>query len=298
MKKRLGFTLVEVSLFLGITALLFLGVTIGTQNAINQQRHSDAVNGFTDFLKNVYSEVSNPQSTGNGNSKKAIYGRLIVFGETYSIEKEVGSNGNERYKENEGKRDIYVYDVLGDAGTLSSSDDSLGGLLSVAKVSAFNYEKIGDQGYNRIVKVIPAGETESYSPRWQSIIETTTKGTGAKLSILIVRHPRSGTINTLVVDETLEVNTVLQNALNNTYLINTKKNDDCIGNNANCKPYDDSRNMLKNKLGSFSAKEVDLCINVFGDNTERRRNVRIVENARNAAGVILVDADSSDNRCN
>ena len=56
-------------------------------------------------------------------------------------------------------------------------------------------------------------------------------------------------------------------------------------------------NMLKDKIDSFSAKEIDLCINIFGDGG-RRRDVRIVENARNAGGVILMDADGDDNKCN
>ena len=132
---RLGFTLIEVSLFLGITALLFVGVTIGTQNAISQQRHSDAINGFTDFIKNVYSEVSNPQSTGHGNSNKAIYGRLIVFGEDYSIDKE----DNGRLKKNDGRRDIYVYDVLGNADGDGASD-SLTDMLTSVKASVFSVE--------------------------------------------------------------------------------------------------------------------------------------------------------------
>ena len=294
MKKRFGFTLVEVSLFLGITALLFLGVTIGTQNAINQQRHSDAVNGFTDFLKNVYAEVLNPQGTGYGNSKKAIYGRLIVFGETYSIDK----NDAGELKQNEDKRDIYVYDVLGDAEAdkKGTSDGSLTGLLTTAKAAVFNYEKTGESGSNLIkAKLIPAGETESYSPKWQSKIETTTKSVTAKMSILIVRHPRSGTVNTLISDDTLEINTVLKNTESLTFLLN--KNDECTA-SSYCTQYNNAMGMLTTEMDSFSAKEVNLCINVFGDNAERRRNVRIVENARNAAGVILVDADSSDNKCN
>lgn len=294
MKKRLGFTLIEVSLFLGITALLFMGVTIGTQNAINQQRHSDAVNGFTDFLKNVYAEVLNPQSTGYGNSKKALYGRLIVFGEKYSIEKDDAG----KLKQNEGKRDIYVYDVLGDAGTSNLADGSLLSLLRNVNVSVFNNEKISNLNNNTInIKMVPAGETESYSPRWQSKIETTAKDTGAQFSILIVRHPRSGTVNTLVRDNTLEINEFLHNIESISSFPVNKNNDKCVISDY-CNRYDMGHGILKNSLSTFSAKEVDLCINVFGDNSERRRNVRIVENARNAAGVMLIDADSSDNRCN
>ena len=58
-KNKLGFTLIEVSLFLAITGLLFLGVTLGVQNSIYQQRYNDAVQSFANFLGNIYDEVLN-----------------------------------------------------------------------------------------------------------------------------------------------------------------------------------------------------------------------------------------------
>ena len=81
-KMRRGFTLIEVALFLAVTGLLFAGVMVGVQNSIWQQRYNDTVQNFANFLRNVYSEVSNPQSSGNGRSEElAIYGKLISFGE-------------------------------------------------------------------------------------------------------------------------------------------------------------------------------------------------------------------------
>ncbi len=293
MKKRLGFTLVEVSLFLGITALLFLGVTIGTQNAINTQRQNDAVNGFVDFLKNVYSEVSNPQSTGYGNSDKAIYGRLVVFGEEYSIDRVEGDNGRISTKTNDGRRDIFVYDVLGNANE-SGSSDSLFEMLKEINISPFSLEKTSTNVNSYNGKLIPAGETMSYSPRWQTVIETTTKDAPAKMAILVVRHPRSGTINTLVLEDTMEINTILRTVLDGNYTF-VITNGQPVGTNSGI--YNNAMNMLKDKIDSFSAKEIDLCINIFGDGG-RRRDVRIVENARNAGGVILMDADGDDNKCN
>ena len=54
-----GFTLIEVSLFLAITGLLFLGVTIGVQNSIFQQRYNDSVQNFVEFLRSAYSKTEN-----------------------------------------------------------------------------------------------------------------------------------------------------------------------------------------------------------------------------------------------
>ena len=55
--KRKGFTLVEIALFLSITALLFAGIIVGTNNSIAQQRYTDAVQNFTELLRSVYPEV-------------------------------------------------------------------------------------------------------------------------------------------------------------------------------------------------------------------------------------------------
>ena len=106
-KHRAGFTLVEVSLFLAITALLFMSVTVGVQNSIYQQRYNEAVQSFADFLGNTYSEVMNVQSSGYGRTKKAIYGKLVVFPD---------NSAGEGEGEEEDGQVIYVYDVVGDAG--------------------------------------------------------------------------------------------------------------------------------------------------------------------------------------
>ena len=59
------------------------------------------------------------------------------------------------------------------------------------------------------------------------------------------------------------------------------------------------KNLLLSKLNSFSTTEVNFCVNPEGYNTasSRRRNIRIVANARNASGVETIDLDSDDNEC-
>ena len=86
---RSGFTLVEVALFLAITGLVFAGIVVGTQNSIFQQRYNDAVQNFAEFLRSMYSQVTNVQSEGHGRSEYAIYGKLVNFEED-----ENGNNKN------------------------------------------------------------------------------------------------------------------------------------------------------------------------------------------------------------
>ena len=100
---RRGFTLVEVSLFLAITAAIFVSIAVGTQNSIFQQRYNDAVQNFAEFLRSIYSQVTNVQSEGDGRSGYAIYGKLVNF--------EI-DNGNNK---------ITTYNVVGEV-----AEDDLG----------------------------------------------------------------------------------------------------------------------------------------------------------------------------
>ncbi len=269
-KIRRGFTLIEIALFLAVTGALFAGIMIGTQNSIWQQRYNDTIQNFANFLRNVYSEVSNPQGLGDGRSDQAIYGKLISFGQTYGLDGEELAANDQK---------VFVYDVVGDAtgvgtGSVAEALKNLGANVVV--------EEKDNNGIT--TKVVPAGIAESYSPIWSSVVEATTDDGGGlyKGSILIVRHPRSGTINTLVSSAVIEVNKEVQSA-------NYDKN------------FNNVRKILTSKLssGAFSLKEANLCVNPYGigETGAVRRNIRIIENARNASGVEIINADSNDNKC-
>lgn len=270
--KKLGFTLIEVSLFLAVTGLLFMGIIIGTQNALRNQRFYDSTQNFVEFLKNVYSQVSNPQSQGQGNGDLAIYGKLVVFGQNTGLD---GTTVN-----NDSIQRVYVYDIVGDAvGT--GSGDVLNMMISLnANVVKPAY------GGATVTKLDYAGLVEDYVPRWDAQIEVKGGHTPYKGSILIIRHPSSGTINTLVSDAIVQVNSAVRQA--NSVL--------AAGGSYNYK------NILKNYLtvsGSFKPREIDFCVNPEGTSaaSSLRRNVRLAENARNSSGVMLLDLDGAENRC-
>ena len=275
--KRKGFTLVEIALFLAITGLLFAGIIVGTNNSIFQQRFNDTVQNYTEFLRSIYSEVSNPQSVGDGRSEVAIYGKLISFGQT------VGLDGND-FDDDRAQR-IYVYDIVGDVvGTGTGTAVEL--LKNLNANVVFLHET--DDGN---VKVEPAGIVESYIPRWGASIEKAGsremndnieniyKGT-----ILVVRHPRSGTINTLVSSKVLDINAKIKEA--NEAGSRQEKENVISG-------------LLTSSLDSFDTDTVDFCINPYGVDkfSDLRRDIRIVKNARNASGVEMIDMDDSRNVC-
>ena len=104
-KHHFGFTIIEVSMYLAITAMLFVGIAMTTQSRIENQRYDESVNDFAEFLRNVYSEVENTQNVkygsagtsyrkgcttdsstsetltvkDTGQSNCAFYGKVIIF---------------------------------------------------------------------------------------------------------------------------------------------------------------------------------------------------------------------------
>lgn len=182
-RQKHGFTLIEVMLFLAVTGLLFLSVTIGVQNSIYQQRYNDVVQSFANFLRNVYDEVLNVQSVSDGRQNVAIYGKLITFGEGNDAEKQA----------------FYVYDVIGQ--TVNSGDLGSGTTLGLLKMLGINvvFREAEDQPYK------PVGIVEEYMPNWGARIQPVNSYSDFKGSLLIARDPKSGTVRTFFDENVINV---------------------------------------------------------------------------------------------
>ena len=252
---RRGFTLVEVSLFLAITAAIFVSIAVGTQNSIFQQRYNDAVQNFAEFLRSTYSQVSNVQSEGTGRTGLAIYGKLIVFG----------------VNEEENKNEITSYNVIGKIGDESSGGDVL------TRLAGLNANVIIQDGSD----FKPVGWVENYTPRWASQIQTgaTWEDDGYEIfqgMLLIVRHPSSGTIYTFVDKSgTIDVDEMIEQS-------------EALGAEKNyLKP------LLEPATRGFEKDDVVFCVNPNGaERSSLRRGIRITAGARNASGVeILSDGE-------
>lgn len=256
----------EVALFLSVSGLLFIGIAAGVQNSVWQQRVNDSVQSFAEFLKTVYSQVSNPQGAGTtgGRSDKAIYGKLISFGQGYQLSGEAVQSG---------EQEVFVYDVVGDAESNGTGD-------TISLLGSLDPKVVVSKNEAGTVTMSFAGMAESYIPRWTAVIQNT----GNDLyegSILIVRNPRSGTVNTFVSPTVLNINQAV-----------AEKN---VG---------VAESILKANLGGFSQSEVNFCINPYGDNVqdENRKNVRLLSGAHNASGVVIVgdgknESGKYDNQC-
>lgn len=265
-QKRNGFTLVEVMLFLAVSGLLMLGVFGMTQTSIRAQRYNDSVQNFAEFLRRVYSAVENPQGIGNGRSEYAIYGKLVTFGESYDT---TGAEIKDKQK-------FFVYDVVGSSDGIGSGDVAT--MLRAVNANVVMTVKEGSQDV-----ASPAGIVESYEPTWGAAIDKSGVSNNGKLftgSLLVVRHSRSGTISTLFSNEVVQVNDTLRR-------YSTNVNNDAV------------KNLLLNKLDSFSTRQVDFCVNPTGYKlkSNTRRDVRVIAGARNISGVELIAQDSDDNKC-
>ena len=191
---RRGFTLVEVSLFLAITAVIFVSIAVGTQNSIFQQRYNDAVQNFAEFLRSMYSQVTNVQSEGDGRSGYAVYGKLVNF--------EKDDNGNNK---------ITTYNVVG-----KIAEDDLGNGNVLDRLKSLEADVVLEKDG----KYEPVGFVENYRPRWASQIQTTGGWNDDKYNVytgalLIVRHPSSGTVYTFSSKESIDVKKYLQDLKGN-----------------------------------------------------------------------------------
>jgi len=283
-RKRFGFTLIEVAIFLAISGLLLAGMIAGTQNSLWHQRFNDATQSFAEFMRSVYSQVSNPQSIGEGRGEIAIYGKLVVFGE------KVGLDGTDFDFDEDGQptsQRVFVYDVVGNViGTGTGDARTLLYNLGANVVVATEWESSGVASYVKHVE--PAGIVQSYAPRWAASIEN-VDGTAYEGSILVVRHPRSGTINTLVSDEAIQVNEQIRDINNGPPgATNNEKYKNIL-----------IKYLDSNTPNNFRPATVDFCINPYGIevDSEIRRDIRLVENARNASGVEIIDLDGINNVC-
>ena len=209
-KARRGFTLIEVVLFLGLTAALFAGIAAGVGNSVYQQRYSDAVQNYAEFLRTVYSQVSNVQSESTGrSSNQAIYGKVITF----RAEDKNNGHGNV----------IKTYNLIGDLEQVTVSgevgtDDGTGKAvctntgsvivrLGCLRVNVLTSDSNG--GYK------PVGFVEEYQPRWDSEIQTTDGWDSGydvfEGIVIIARSPSTGNISTYVwapKDDVGQMNTV------------------------------------------------------------------------------------------
>lgn len=172
--KTAGFTIIETMLFLGITALLIMGVLVGAGTSINVQRYRDSVSSLQSILQKQFSEVSNVSNDAAGDP---------------------ACSGAER-----GQSDCVIlgrFVTSADSKTLSIK--SIIGTIPAAPVASTNDVDVL-KSYNIQVS---AANSENYDLEWGSSITSQVPSNPIVFSMLILRSPASGSIRTFVSGDTL-----------------------------------------------------------------------------------------------
>lgn len=275
-KSRRGFTLIEVALFLAVSAALFVGVMAGMQGAISEQEKNDAVQNFAEFLRSAYSEAENVQNlTTGGKSEQAIYGKLITFGENTNLLGNPNTDG-----------EIFMYTVVGKVKAASGGTSTLE-MLQELEVGVTE---------KKDAKLQLMGISEGYKMRWDTYLQPrcTVEGETVKTcegsyepfegTILIARQPNTGTIFTYYSPRVVQVNETIKNYSS--------------GGETNPFMKTGASGLAVNNYltanGFSNNNQVDFCINVSGsDKGTERTDVRIVKGASNASGIEIVGSEKS-----
>lgn len=297
-KTRKGFTIIEVTLVLAITGMMFAGLVVSTRHNISSQRFSASVQDFNAFLREVYNQAENVQianrnilnfTSGTSNYCVVDGGQYISFAvdDSTTISKmgrkltELGAAGRSACSvygklitfgegtpsTNKESKNIYVYDVIGD---VVDARHPLQGADDKAAMKEVHLGIVAQRGSSRVVSAY------SHTLNWGAWIEDTT-GNRFKGAILIVRSPFSGVIHTYF----------------------HSFNESEINIYANYTGTIPNAGYVASNISGYNTTEVNFCVNSEDrSNSMKRRNIRISADARSAADIIMAEQDSGDNKCN
>lgn len=263
-----GFTLIEVMLVLAITGMLLIGVTAGAFNSIKKQRYNDALRGFAEYMRTVYSEVISPQSYGLGNSgDQAILGKVLVFG---------SDNDDTIYSATivgEANVPLYATTTEGFVDSLINSDNKVKLFCGKDGTSEHDSSTLG-----------------SYTPLWQA------KFTQAKNPNVPATGPSQRFKGTMIISRTLTstaIHTVF--IYDTTYDLKTGCNKTTSGfasaevNNSFVQTIADNKAEYNNSMDYENG--VGICVNA---EDAPPREVRIAANGRNTSAVKIMDERDSE----
>lgn len=217
---KTGFTIVEISLFLGLSGLLAAGLMVGWSVNINRQRYNDSVNTFKSGIQQVFSDVENTQNSrsnsyscnvvnGNvsittgseirGQSKCTVLGKLITVGSAPGT----GTSLNTPVF----FTDYTVRDVIGldidvstacDGQPCKDDVEALRATKYIITSSSFNNIKTQTTNtleWNAAIKAI----TDNSNSQFSGSLTTGTAKDGVSITntvygVLILRSPIDGTI--------------------------------------------------------------------------------------------------------
>ena len=274
---RAGFTMIEVMLTLAISGLIFVGLVGGLSGSVARQRYVSVVDSLAEFLRNVYSETSNPQGnseSGGNSTKQAIYGRLILFGHDESAGSEAGQFAMD-------------YSVLGNVDAANASRNFNLSTLNEGQIRTLS---------NSLDLRINSDNFEDYTPMYNYQV-TDTEGRIVDMAILIIRNLSGGSLRTYIYDcdRGGENYCMTKNGDEVRFHIGMDNSGSMINGAA------ESRDGLVGtplKLEGFVEADANFCV-VSSDSrwAGGTRNIRLQAGGTNTGAVQIVNQDSNDNLC-
>ena len=173
-----GFTIIETSLVLAVTGLLVAMVLVGIGSSLKHEQYTDTVNQALSFFRGQYTQATDVSNDRPANESCGPSGISTLSGGT-----PIGASS-----------------CLLLGNILRSSD---GQTVSVSQVVAL-HDPSSDPGINSKtdVQILQASslqqgnQTDTYNVEWGSTLLTPGTQNPAKFSIMVVRVPVSGTIET------------------------------------------------------------------------------------------------------
>jgi len=181
--KKLGFTIIETTVVLGISSMLMVAILVGSSMAVNQQRYRDSVMTLVSFVQGEYVAVTRVQNTDRSSgagydcSNTAQVGigttprgtsDCVIIGRAINIDS--------------GKT-IKTNDVIGYRSSTESLPDG-----DIAALLKYDHMKLFEQGVS---------ESEV---AWGAEIVDAATSTAQTFGILLLRSPSSGNTVTFISD--------------------------------------------------------------------------------------------------
>lgn len=179
-KRSSGFTIVETSLVLAVTGLLVVMVLTGIGSSLNHERYTDTVNQALDFFRGQYSATTNVLNNRPSNESCGSSGITTITGGTTRGASDCLLLGNV-LRSSDGKT-VTVYQVIARHDPSNDADISSKADWQILAASL----------------PIQGNQTSTYTVEWGSSLLKSGTQNPATFSMMVVRVPVSGTIETYI----------------------------------------------------------------------------------------------------
>lgn len=173
-----GFTIIETSLVLAVTGLLVAMILTGIGSSLNHERYTDTVNQALDFFRGQYAQTTDVSNDRPSNESCGASGITTLSGGTPRGASNCLLLGN-MIRSSDGQT-VTVSQVI--ARHDPSSDIGISTKTDVQILTASSLQQ--------------GNQTSSYSVEWGSTLLSPGTPDPAKFSVMIVRVPVSGTVET------------------------------------------------------------------------------------------------------